>query len=249
MGECVLPSEEAHHCAKVLRLRPGDALALFDGRGQLADAVIARVERRAVAAAVREVRTVPFDMAIRLTLLIAAGKAHRQGYLIEKCTELGAARIAPVLTRRSVTRPGEVAAEKWRRRAIEACKQCHRAWVPVIDDPRDFDASVEFAITAHHTCLVGQPGAGESFQTVIEGRVALGAPPAATSAEPPNVAIFIGPEGGWTDEELSALIGRGVVPIALSPSVLRTETAAVAACAAVALASVGRPPRPATAGP
>lgn len=241
MGECVLPPDEAHHCANVLRLRPGDPLALFDGLGRVSDAVITRVERRSVAASVREVRTVPFDMSIRLTLLIAAGKAHRQGYLIEKCTELGAARIAPVLTRRSVTRPGEVAAEKWRRRAIEACKQCHRAWVPVIDEPRDLDTAVEFAIAAHDMCLVGHPGADESFRHAIEGRFALTTSPAGKGTEPPTVAIVIGPEGGLADEELRALLDRGVAPIALSPSVLRTETAAVAACAAVALASVGRP--------
>lgn len=246
-GECVLPPEEGHHAANVLRLRPGDPLVLFDGRGQMSDAVIARVERRVVVASAGEFRSVPFDMSIRLTLLIAVGKAHRQGYLVEKCTELGAARIAPIMTHRSVTRPGEMAAEKWRRRAIEACKQCHRAWVPVIDEPRDFDASAEFAITAHDECVVGHPGGEESFRDVIERRIAPSAPletcapHSTTIAEPPSMAIFIGPEGGWADDELRALIARGVAPVALSPSVLRTETAAVAACAAVALASVGRP--------
>lgn len=228
-GPLPLLPEEAHHAAGVLRCRPGQEVILFDGHGGEAHGRIAEISRRLVVVEAGPVNRFPYDSDWRLVIAVVMGKAHRQSYLVEKCTELGAAAIWPVHGDRSVTRPGDAAAEKWSRRAIEAAKQSGRRWVTRVESPQTLAQVLarygEFAATALADL---QPG-------VLPFLELLKAQPLDAS-----VLVLIGPEGGWSDAERTSARDAGAVQVGLSATVLRTETAAVAACAAAALLSSSR---------
>jgi len=229
VGTNILDEEEAHHVTRVLRLGAGDEVALFDGGGREAQGRIETVTRVQTAVAVESITEHPFDLRLRLTLAVAVTKAQRHSYLIEKCTELGVAGLWSIVTGRSVTQPADAAIEKWSRRAIEACKQSGRAWVPSIESPQPLDRAIARR--------------GE-FEAAFTAAPAAPLPMhAAIAALPPDsrLLVFVGPEGGWTPAELAAFTSGGIASVALSPTVLRGETAAVAVCAAVALASCPRP--------
>jgi 16S rRNA (uracil1498-N3)-methyltransferase len=226
-GRLTLDENEAHHIVRVLRMEGGDEVELFVGHGGLAEGRIASVERARVTVEVETPRRLPFDLKYRVTLAVAMSKAHRQSYLVEKCTELGVAALWPVLSERSVTRPAEAAVDKWSRRAIEAAKQSLRAWVPRVESP----LSLAEAVARHgdfQCCVVAAPSSVDSCSKTLE------ALPVDAS-----VLALIGPEGGWTPAELQSFTSVSIRPVALSPTVLRTETAAVAICAAAAMLSCG----------
>jgi 16S rRNA (uracil1498-N3)-methyltransferase len=199
---------------------------VFDGLGGEAIGTVTQAGKRKVLVQIGEIHRHAFDAAYRLTLAVAMGKAHRQAYLVEKCTELGVAGIWPIISERSVTRPGEAAVEKWARRAIEAAKQCGRRWVPVIEPPQRFEDVLKQAVEFDRRLVaeVG-PGSRPLLETLAE--LAPGA----------SMFALIGPEGGWSPREQAMARSAGLAPVSLSPTVLRTETAAVAVCAAVALLS------------
>lgn len=227
-----LDSEEAHHAVHVLRLTIGDEVLLFDGAGRVGSGRIKSVSRQRTTVTAESVNEQPFDLRIRLTLAVAMAKAHRQSYLIEKCTELGVSEIWPLVTARSVAKPAEAAVEKWERRAIEVCKQSERAWVPHFEPPQTLEAALsrqgEFA-----EAMIAVPGAKSPIDLAISK---LGSDA--------RLLVFVGPEGGWTPAELSAFESHRVEGVSLSPTTLRVETAAVAVCAAVALQSCPRPATP-----
>jgi 16S rRNA (uracil1498-N3)-methyltransferase len=155
-------------------------------------------------------------------------KTHRQGYLIEKCTELGVAAIWPIVAERSVTRPSEVAVEKWSRRAIEAAKQAERAWTPFVANPVNFAEAVlrvgEFAVAA----IADPDERAVAFQSLLMSQRTGSA-----------ILVFVGPEGGWSEAERNMAFSNGITTVRLAPTVLRVETAAIAVCAAASLLSVG----------
>ncbi len=244
-GTVELPPEEARHAVGSLRLKGGAEVVLFDGAGGEADGVVARVGRHSVAVEVGAMTVRPFELAHRITLAVAMGRAQRQGYLIEKCTELGVAAIQPVIAERSVTKPGADAVGKWSRRAIEAAKQSGRAWVPVISVPCSFAESLTYASDFDASCVVHPcavsdvPRSDEREDSVRTGATS-NLPFSALLAElpdSPSVLVWVGPEGGWSDEECRQAVDAGAIAASLGPTVLRTETAAIAVCAAAALAS------------
>ncbi len=228
-GTLTLSPEESHHAVAARRVAAGSTVVLFDGAGGEAQAVVANADRRGVVVDVANVEQQPYDAALRLTLAVAMGKAHRQAYIIEKCTELGVAAIWPMQTERSVTKPGASAVEKWSRRAIEAAKQSKRCWLPMIHAPAMLS---EVTINASRFSWVGFADAVGPC-TPLDGLL----PSIASDAE---ILVLVGPEGGFSDTERDVLRGAGAVAVSVAKTVLRTETAAVAVCAAVAMRSAGR---------
>lgn len=225
-GNIEVPEQEAHHAGDVLRLRPGDRVVLFDGQGREASANIVSVARRGMSAEVRAIEVREFELPIRLTLAVAMPRTQRQGFLIEKCTELGVAEIWPMVTERAVAKPGNGVVEKLARRAIEAAKQAQRSFVPRVLPAMKIDEVVkrkgEFdcGIVCHHDPL------STGISPVLE-------------ALPRNASALacVGPEGGWSDPELANFVENGFRRVSLGPNVLRIETAAVAVCAACAISS------------
>ena len=233
VGISELPAEEARHAVTVMRCREGDAVELFNGKGLVAPGVIHQVSKRTVAVQVARTDEVPFELRLRLTLAVAMSKAHRQGYLVEKCTELGVAAIWPIIAARSVTLPGEAAVEKWSRRAVEAAKQSGRAWVPIIAPVVSFGDALNRA-SEFHLALICDLGTNAAPSTVVINQIENRKSP----TDHPVIA-FVGPEGGWTDDERRTARDAGLVSVTLSPTILRAETAAVAICAAVAAHAAG----------
>ena len=225
-----LPEPEAHHAARVLRLQPGDRVTVLDGAGQQLDCEVHTVTKHVVTLTVRKRVHVP-PLPYQLTLLAAVPKGRLMEDIVEKATELGAARIVPVLTERTVVHlEGDGAAAKvakWRHTAVEAIKQCGSAWLPRVEPP----------VTLAHF-LEG----GESFDLMLVASLHGGARPprelirqsmAAQGRSPTSVAVWIGPEGDFTPAELAALAAAGAKSMTLGPLVLRCATAAIAALAVV----------------
>lgn len=223
-GQAVtLPDDVAHHAERVLRLRAGDAVVLFNGAG---GEYPGRIETLGKIGRVRldafDVRECESPLAVRLAQAMPA--ADKMDSIVQKCVELGVAAVAPVVSSRSIVRlSGERAAKRidhLRRLAIAACEQCGRNRVPQVDDLQSLPQFLAGERTASTLRLVLAPGA----QT---GLGALTAPPGGA------VTLLVGPEGGFSDEELRAASACGFQPVALGPRVLRTETAGLAALAAL----------------
>lgn len=230
-GTVLLSSEETRHALLSLRVKPGQEVTLFDGAGREAHGIVSRADasdghrdrHRPLSVDVGTVICRPFELIHRVTLGVAMTKLPRQGYLIEKCTELGVDAIWPMTTDRSVAKTSDAAVERWRRRAVEAAKQSDRAWVPRILRPNPF-AEVLARIGEFDAAGL----ADVSADTTIESFLA----PQDTRK---SALVLIGPEGGWSDVEREQAQEAGLTPIRLGPTILRTETAAVAVCAVAAL--------------
>jgi len=213
-----IDGDAANHLARVLRLRAGDALTLFDGQGAEHDARIAAFGKGAVTVEVGERTGVDRESPLRLTLAQGVSRGERMDWVVQKATELGMARLVPVLTERSVVRLDAVQSERkrqhWRGIAIAACEQSGRNTLPEVAAPvslADFLRTVDERSTR---VLLSPSGAL---------RIEELQPPAG------EVVVLIGPEGGLADGEQRAAIAAGFLAVRLGPRVLRTETAAVAA--------------------
>lgn len=221
-----LPPSEAHHAAHVLRLGAGDAVEVFDGRGGAAAARIAQVSRGEVTVTVESVRAPVPAPAPALRLAFAVPKGKRLEWLLEKATELGADRLAPVRFARSVA-GGEAlsaaARRRWRARCMAAAKQSRRAHLPAIEPVRPLEA----ALASAGPGVFGDTAAGAA--PVVEALASLAVPPAEAVFH-----IYIGPEGGLTGAERARLAGAGLVAVRLGGTVLRTETASAALLAVTA---------------
>lgn len=220
-----LPESAARHAARVLRLRSGDDLTLFDGRGGEYAARIAQVERERVRVDVLTWDARECESPLALTLVQALQAGEKMDLTVQKAVELGVGRIVPVLARRSVVRlDGARAArrvEHWRGVAASACEQCGRNRVPDVAELQGLERWLAQPAPAGALRLMLAPGAGHTLATL--------APP------PPGspIELLIGSEGGLAPEEMHAAAQAGFVAVGLGPRVLRTETAGLAALAAI----------------
>jgi 16S rRNA (uracil1498-N3)-methyltransferase len=213
-GPVVVSGPEAHHLATVCRLRQGDRVCLFNGDGHEYPAEVRETTRRSVALEVLSVETPAREVGFRLEIAAPLPKGDRAVFLLEKLTELGATAFVPLHTRRSVVHPQEGKLDKLERHVIEASKQCGRnvllrvtpltEWSSYLDHP-DLP---QVRILAH-------PG---------------GAPitdPGSWIAESGGVAFAVGPEGGFTEDEVEQGRRHGWQVVSLGPRTLRVETAAL----------------------
>ncbi len=217
-----LSAEESHHATNALRLQPGHEVRLFDGAGNIADGILDRVSKRETVISVQQIDQMAYDLPCRLTLAVSMPRTHRQGYLIEKCTELGVAGIWAIQTDRGVAQPGQGAADKWTRRTIEAAKQCGRNWLPQIKTAQTFALVIAQANDFDLALFLDKSDEAKSFAQYL------------STDKPLSVLAIIGPEGGWSDEERTQARDAGLASTTLAPTILRTETAAMAACSLVA---------------
>jgi len=220
----LLDGPEAHHLIHVMRAKPGTEIMLFDGRGAEFSATVERIGRTEVALRIAERRPIDRESASPITLAASLPKGDRQKWLVEKATELGVARLVAVQTARSVAQPEPKALERLRRTVVEASKQCGRNRLMEIAPPQRWADFVAATADASHR-LLAHPG-GTPLADFPQ-----------TGQEPLLAAI--GPEGGFTDDEVALAVDAGWQPIDLGPRILRIETAAIllAALGSVSLAS------------
>jgi 16S rRNA (uracil1498-N3)-methyltransferase len=214
----VIEGSAVNHITRVLRLRSGDALTVFDGRGGEYSARIEEFRRDTVVVAVDEHRDVERESPLSLTLAQGISRGERMDWIIQKATELGTARIIPVFTKRSMVKLDERQAEKklqhWRGIAVAACEQSGRNRIPDLASPLDFPEVLRDGDPAA-TRLLLSPTADLGIDDLE---------PTAT-----GITVLIGPEGGLAETEHAAAVAAGFSPVRLGPRVLRTETAAIAA--------------------
>lgn len=215
----------ANHIARVLRLRTGDALTLFNGSGAEYGASIEEFRKDSVLVTVTDERQVERESPLMLTLAQGISRGERMDWILQKATELGVSRIVPVFTERSVVRLDAKQAQRklqhWRGIAIAACEQCGRNRVPDLTLPVDIH---EFLAGARES----QAGtAAPPMHLLLSPTAELGIGDFAHTAT--SVTVLIGPEGGLTEVEQESAIRAGFTPVRMGPRILRTETAAIAA--------------------
>lgn len=223
LDHLVLPPEEAHHCLDVMRCAAGDRITVFNGEGLEVEAEITGISRKAV-----ELKSLLVSQTdpppARLTLGQAIPKGKNMDLIIQKATELGASRIVPLLSERTVVQldAGELAKkrDKWQRVAVEACKQCGQNWLPVVETPLSVDQFVKKSGSGFRLVAAISPAA----QTL---RAILSAWEEEKEARPDVATLMVGPEGDFTPAEISTAIGAGFAPLSLGPIILRSETAAI----------------------
>jgi 16S rRNA (uracil1498-N3)-methyltransferase len=217
-----LEGSAASHITRVLRLRVGAALILFDGTGGEYEASIDKAHGGEVIVAVGAQQAIERESSLRLTLAQGVSRGERMDLVVQKATELGVSHLVPVLTERSVVRLTAQQSDRkvnhWRAITIAACEQCGRNRLPSVAAPvalKDF--------------LQGAAGASADARLLLSpvGTAALNDVPRPAG----GVTVLIGPEGGLTDEEEHAAVTAGFTALRLGPRVLRTETAAIASLA------------------
>lgn len=229
----VLSGPLARRLSKVLRARPGEEIVLFDGAGVDALARIETVSADAVTVRVVDRVPSPVEPKTRVTVYQSITKGERFEWLVEKLTEIGVARIVPLVCARAVVRPDAAGAkaDRWRRIAIEAAEQCGRGAVPIVDVPEPFGAALRGAdgviLLPYEGAGPAAPGIADALNAAIDAVFARSA-----------VDVFIGPEGGLTLEEVALAKGRGAIAVTLGDRILRSETAGLVA-AMLALSALG----------
>lgn len=220
-----LPQNAARHAGRVLRLRAGDDLVLFDGAGGEYAARIVELGRDQVTVDVLEWRDAESEAPIRITLVQALQAGEKMDLTVQKAVELGVTRIVPVASTRSVVRlDGERAQrrlEHWRGVVVSACEQCGRNRVPEVTPLAGLDRWLGRPVDAGVLRLMLAPGAAATLDGI------------AAPAPAGEIELLIGAEGGLTPEEVALAGAAGYLSIRLGPRILRTETAGLAALAAI----------------
>jgi 16S rRNA (uracil1498-N3)-methyltransferase len=211
-----LAGAEAHHLIHVMRAKPGAEVVLFDASGSEFAARVERVGRADITLAVLARHEIDRELPIRLTLGVSLPKGDRQRWLVEKAVELGVTRLAPLVARRGVAQSSVEPPERLRRAVIEAAKQCGRNRLMEIAPA----APLEDFLRSAGGCAarwLAHPG-GSTLAAALEGLGQLD--------RDDQIALAIGPEGGFTDEEVESARSAGWQVIDLGARVLRIETAA-----------------------
>lgn len=214
-----LDADESHHALDVMRFGPGDRITVFDGEGSEASAEIQAVAGKRAQLKVKP-RTQAPPLPCAITLAQAIPKGKNMDLIIQKSVELGAARVAPLISDRTVVQLDAADAEKkrlkWRETAIEACKQCGQNRLPEVTTPvavkTFFESGPRFDLLLIASL---QPDARKIKDVLAE------------HGSPRSVCVLVGPEGDFTPAELALAKSHGSQPVTLGPIILRTETAAL----------------------
>ena len=209
-----LAGDEARHLSRVMRVRAGDPVELFDGQGTSWSATVTCIERNEVTLRLDARYTDKISQQPVITLAVALPKGERQKWLIEKITELGTDYLIPLTTSRSVAQPTSAAISRLRRGVVEACKQSKRNRLLEITPSQSLDTLLSTASTKVR--ILACPTSSDSMQSMLSTPI-------------DEILIVIGPEGGFTEEELALSRAHDFQHMSLGQNILRIETAAIAA--------------------
>lgn len=220
-----LDGDQAHYVARVLRLKPGDTVHVFNGDDGEWRATLATVTREAVHLQVGSEVATATESPLRAHLVQGISRGERMDFVVQKATELGVKRITPVFTAHGVVKLDDARAEKrrehWQRIAASACEQSGRVRPPLVDAPLPLNEWFGGGFAADSVQLVLAPGAPDALAAVDMPR--------------PKLCVLVGPEGGFSERELDDAAAAGFRAVSLGPRILRTESAALAALAVAQL--------------
>jgi 16S rRNA (uracil1498-N3)-methyltransferase len=221
--EVLLPQQAGEHVVRVLRLERGHALILFNGDGREYDARLGTLAKRAVTAEIVATRDTDREAPLELTLVQGIARGEKMDWILQKATELGVARIVPIVTERTEVKLGEDRAERrlahWNSVIAGACEQSGRTRLPELEPPQRLDRWLG--------ALAGAPAL--RLALMPEGSLQLRQLPQMDN----GAILVVGPEGGLSDHDTALLAQTGFRGLRLGPRILRTETAGIAALAAL----------------
>ncbi len=227
-GRITVRGREVHHLKNVLRSRRGDRVVCFDGGGREYEGVIESLASAQAEIKIVKVRKLKGEFPLKITLAQSLIRSNKMDLVVQKCTELGVFRLMPMNTERSLVRLDEAKnrprQERWQRIAEEAAKQSGRVQVPRIEEVRDFGCVLARARDFDLGIIAWEEedAEGRLRERLTKGR-----------ASPANVLLLIGPEGGFTAQEVAEAKKAGLLPVSLGSHILRSETAAIVAVAIV----------------
>jgi 16S rRNA (uracil1498-N3)-methyltransferase len=216
-----LVGEEARHAVAVRRIRVGEEISITNGQGLIATCDVVSIANKppSLDLSIRELKANPAPRTVHLAA--AMPKGDRQRVLLDMVTQVGISEFTPLLCERSVSRENEKAQERWQRICLEAMKQSRRAWLPNINPSVDLTSFIDSLPKDRVLCCASAEGQDILGMTSIESEV--------------GIAIVVGPEGGFTENEIGYLQKAGALEFNLGDGILRTETAAVVAAALIRL--------------
>ena len=216
-GRAYIAGADALHIAKALRMRPGEALTLCDGKGTDFDGVLETVTDRQVTVRISASRPSQAEPTLAVTLYQGLPKGDKMDWIIQKAVELGVTAVVPVATRRSVARlegKADKKQERWQRIAAEAAGQCGRGRLPSVERPLSWSQAL--SRLSGEPALVFYEGGGRPLRELV-------------TPSTRRLSVFVGPEGGFDPEEIDAIRRQGGGVATLGPRILRCETAPLAA--------------------
>lgn len=214
-----LEGQEAQHLSKVMRAQPGDQVELFDGSGLQFAASVSEVTRHTVQLNILSREQVSREAKRQVTMAVSLPKGDRQKWLVEKLCEIGVTTLVPLQTERSVAQPTDKALARLRRSVIEASKQCGRNTLMAIETPQTLSDLIEHT-NNELIRVIAHP------HSTTEVGISNSETHAFTTIEP--VLVAVGPEGGFSDQEVDAAVQSGFTPLSIGSRILRIETASIA---------------------
>lgn len=217
-GGIIITGENVNHISKVLRLKEKDKIILCDGEGTDYIVSIDSMDKYAVRTTILYKETSTGESYLDVVVYQGIPKSSKMDFIIQKCTELGVNRIVPVINTRTVVKLAtkkeeQKKVERWQKIATEAAKQSGRGKIPVIDMPMTFENALNEAVSRDLILMPYELEKNNTLKEVIKGK------------NPNSIAIFIGPEGGFENNEVQLALSKNVVTVTLGNRILRTETA------------------------
>ena len=223
-----ITDSEHHHLHNVLRITPGETVRIIDGQGNVYTAEVHNTETKNASSETR-ILSHEFHASVLplMTLFQGLPKNDKMEMILQKTTEIGVTQIVPLRTEHALQKPSQNRYERWHRVVIAATKQCKRAWLPELCDPQTFQESLtqldHFSLRLFLSPDPNQASYTQHIREVLR-----------KTSQATTIALFVGPEGGFSHQEVTAAIENGCIPVTLGRNILRTETAAIVAVAAIA---------------
>lgn len=215
-GKATISGTDYRHIVKVLRMKEGDAITLFDENALEYEGRISHVGRREILVDIHSARKAETDSPLRITLLQGLPKGDKMDFIVEKATELGVHAIVPVVTERSQVRAFD-RRRRWERIALESSKQCGRTKPPAVENTLNFSEAIKCNVD-YDLAIILHVGSQVSLKDFLSYSL----------QHPKNIIVLIGPEGGFSENEVLLASEMGFTPLGLGPRTLRTETAGIA---------------------
>ncbi len=223
-----ITGSEHHHLRNVLRTKPGEIVRIIDGKGNVYTGQILKTHDTRVSSEARILsREFHAVLSPKLTLFQGLPKSDKMELILQKTTELGVTRIVPLHSERALQTPSQNRYERWHRVLISATKQSERAWLPELCTAQEFNATLTH-LDKFSLCLLLSPHRDKESHVQHIQRVLRERP------RPTSVALFVGPEGGFTNQEVTSAVESGGTLVTFGRNILRTETAAIVAVAVAA---------------